>query len=422
MSRRTVFSAGLLIYRKGPRVCRLVCGCMLLLAGMRCLMGHALAAAPDTDGPSCVWRMGCLMGHAFASEEAPEDGEQMLSEWMGQLDFAALEEMMPETNEEVRFADLVTALARGKGHRFEILLRFACRQLAEGMRLESVYFARVLVAIVLAGLMMTMGESLGGAGRTGALISISYLSWLMLQGYIEAANLTAEGIYRSLKCMSALVPVYLSSVFLSTGEMTVSAFYMVYLVVITVSQMLVQNTLVPLVHLYVTMGLCGQLGMEKHMSGLWSLLDGILSWGRKMLIVIATGFSVVQGILAPGIDNLRRSAVTKTLSAIPGVGGIFTGVTETMFGAGIVLKNSVGLAGCVLLLFVFGQPVIRLFFFSLVFRLLHAIAGLLGQERLAGCLQVAVRAIGHLLGLLLAVMLSLLISILVLAAATSGQG
>ena len=69
------------------------------------------------------------------------------------------------------------------------------------------------------------------------------------------------------------------------------------------------------------------------------LIVSLFSWIRKTLLGVAMAFGAVQGILAPAIDGLKRTAVVQSASVIPGIGDLIGGAWETVMGAGTVLKN-----------------------------------------------------------------------------------
>ena len=117
------------------------------------------------------------------------------------------------------------------------------------------------------------------------------------------------------------------------------------------------------------------------------LIVSLFSWIRKTLLGVALAFGAVQGILSPAIDNLKRTAVVRSASAIPGVGDLIGGAWETVMGAGVVLKNSIGLVGIVFLTLVVAVPLIRLALQYLLYRILPAVTEPVSQEMTEQLLQ-----------------------------------
>ena len=120
---------------------------------------------------------------------------------------------------------------------------------------------------------------------------------------------------------------------------------------------------------------------------LLELIVSLFSWIRKTLLGLALAFGAVQGILAPAIDGLKRTTVVQSVSVLPGVGDFIGGAWETVMGAGVVLKNAIGLAGVLFLLLVVAVPLVKLALHYLVYRVLAAVTEPVSQEMTEQFLQ-----------------------------------
>jgi len=106
----------------------------------------------------------------------------------------------------------------------------------------------------------------------------------------------------------------------------------------------------------------------------------LFSWIRKTLIGIVVAFGAVQGVLCPVIDQLKKSALIKTASTIPGVGNLIDGAWETVMGAGVVLKNAVGIGGICILFFICILPLCNLGLQYLSYRVVAAVTEPVSQD------------------------------------------
>ena len=59
---------------------------------------------------------------------------------------------------------------------------------------------------------------------------------------------------------------------------------------------------------------------------------------------------MIQGLILPAVDGLKNTAVSRTVSAIPGIGNLFGSVTDTVLGSAVLLKNAVGVCGMIAVL------------------------------------------------------------------------
>ncbi len=302
------------------------------------------------------------------------------------------------------------------------ILKLMYDRILQSFQTDTGFFARLFLLLTMATLFSVVSSAFanGQVAQTGFQATFLLLYALLLQCYLQAAELAAATLQFILQFMRMLVPVYLMSITFCTGVTTANGFYQIYLALITLCQSVLAGVFLPLCNLYVMLGISGQLPIENCLSGFTGLVKRCILWGKRAMLAMATGFSLIQGALAPGVDQLKRSALTKSLSAIPGVGTLFSGVTETVFSAGVVLKNAVGTAGVLVLLFACLRPLVRLFAYMFMFRLVAAAAQLFADKRMVGCVEETAEAIQLLLQLVAASLLSFLIVMMVMAVSTTG--
>jgi stage III sporulation protein AE len=104
----------------------------------------------------------------------------------------------------------------------------------------------------------------------------------------------------------------------------------------------------------------------------------------KLLIGLMTGLSLVQALILPVADGLKISAVRKSLSAIPGIGGVAGSVTDLFMGSAVLIKNSVGVLLLILLLAVCLLPLGKIALFSGIVKLGAALTGIVSDKRISG--------------------------------------
>ena len=116
-------------------------------------------------------------------------------------------------------------------------------------------------------------------------------------------------------------------------------------------------------------------------------MEEIIRWCLKCAIAATIGLNVVQTMVVPAIDRLKMSTVTKTLGMIPGMGNITGAVSELMLGAGMVIKNSVGTAGVLILLLLVMFPLCKMFLLSLMYKVTAAVTEPVSDKRIAGSIN-----------------------------------
>ena len=150
--------------------------------------------------------------------------------------------------------------------------------------------------------------------------------------------------------MNMLIPVFGMSLAFSMANFTAAGFYQIAFIVVYIVQWGMLACLVPMTKLFIMMEFMNYMIEGERFSRMCELMEEIIRWCLKCAIAATIGLNVVQTMVVPAIDRLKMSTVTKTLGMIPGMGNITGAVSELMLGAGMVIKNSVGTAGVLILL------------------------------------------------------------------------
>ena len=124
---------------------------------------------------------------------------------------------------------------------------------------------------------------------------------------------------------------------------------------------------------------------------------------------------LIQNMVSPALDSLKRDALGKTAASIPGIGNVINGATEVALGTAVLIRNCLGVMGIVVLVLLGLPPVIKLAMNSLVYKLLAALLQPVSDRRMTGCLSAMGEGCRLLLKVLLTLELLLLITIAILS-------
>ena len=106
----------------------------------------------------------------------------------------------------------------------------------------------------------------------------------------------------------------------------------------------------------------------------------------RTCIAVVIGMQIIQNMISPAIDTLKRDVIGKTAAAIPGIGNAINGVTEVALGTAVLVRNGLGVIGIIVILCVGLPPVIRLGMTTLLYKLLAAIVQPISDKRMVGAL------------------------------------
>ena len=105
---------------------------------------------------------------------------------------------------------------------------------------------------------------------------------------------------------------------------------------------------------------------------------------------------MMKSILLPVYDNAKYNVLQKGLSVVPG-GASLSGLSTILVGAGVLIKNSVGLTAVVILLVLGSIPLIKIFCFFVVYKVILALIQPISDSRILAGIQGAADSTGMLL-------------------------
>ncbi|MBE5950042.1 MAG: hypothetical protein E7260_00460 [Lachnospiraceae bacterium] len=213
-----------------------------------------------------------------------------------------------------------------------------------------------------------------GASQMGYLCIYLLIALHITGGFQASVSIVKEGIETICGLASVLFPTYCISIAFVTGSLTATGYYQGTAFFITMFEYVAAIVLLPLSRVYLLLSLASCMQKEPIFSKLLTILENVFSWLKKTIVGIVLAFSAIQGILLPAIDNLKKSAIIKTASTIPGVGNLVDGAWETVVGAGVVLKNAIGIGGVCLLFLLGVLPLANLTMQYLLYRVIGALA------------------------------------------------
>lgn len=346
--------------------------------------------------------------------------EALLEEFdFGELD-QSLKEMFPQ--KKIRFQEVFSSLI--EGNLSDTAALFA-GYVTDCLSYEFANNRKNLVYIVLIAVIAAVFTNFSDALNSRQVSRISFyvlyllLITMCLQTFRVAMAGLEEQIAKVIQFMQILCPVYFLSVAVSAGTGSAVMFYNLALFLIYLVEAVILHMILPAVHVYIMLQVMNYLLGEDTLTEFADLLKKLVTWGLKTMFAAVIGINVIQGLLGPSIDELKRSTLTKTVEAIPGIGNTFGSVTDVVLGTAVLLKNGVGMAGALMLILFCVTPVIQMLILCLMFKLTAALVQPVSDERITGCIRSVSEGYELMLRILITVAVLFLLTIAVAAASTS---
>jgi stage III sporulation protein AE len=280
-----------------------------------------------------------------------------------------------------------------------------------------------LITIALIAALFTnfsMAFKNNNVSETGYYITYLLLFGLLISSFITASSIASTTITTVLDFMKALVPTYFMSVAFTSGATTSLVYYEAALTLITLVDFLIIKVIIPMINFYLVIMLANNLSKEDMLSRLADLIATAISWVLKSMLAAVVGFHAIQGLIVPVADQVKRSALLKASEALPGIGDALGGVTETILGAGVLLKNSIGVAGLIAIIIMSAVPFLKLLMITVVYKVGCAALQPISDKRFIECINASAKSAAMLLQTVFVGVVLFLLSITIVAV-TSGS-
>ena len=368
---------------------------------------------------------GCMTVYAAEDTvdyDAVESGAE--SKLFSEFDFSeidnSLQKIFPE--EKMDFKSLVTSLIEGDGKNAgELIMEFISDQFAYEFRYNRQNLAYMLLIAVIAAIFTNFSNAF--QNRQVSEISFYVLYILLITMCLNAFRIAMSGIEGHLETlldfMRVLCPSYFLAVAIASGSSSSLIFYNIVLFLIYVVEVLILRFLLPVINIYIMVQVLNYLAGEEYLSQFAELLSKMVTWILKTLVTCVIGINVIQGMLAPAIDALKRSALTKTAEAIPGIGNAIGGVTDVVLGTAALIKNGIGMAGAAVMIAICAIPIVQMALMTLMYKLTAALVQPVSDKRITGCISSVSQGYELLMKVVFSTGLLFLLTIAVVTASTS---
>ena len=118
---------------------------------------------------------------------------------------------------------------------------------------------------------------------------------------------------------------------------------------------------IPAIHVYVVLQMLNCMTEEKLISRMTVLLKRGLIWVMRLLLAGVTGMNVIERMIAPSVDNLKKMSVTQT--------------------------NGIGTAAMIVLVCLALGPLLKMLVFSVFYKVAGALSEPFSDKRICGCID-----------------------------------
>ena len=365
-------------------------------------------------------------GNDDAETEEDLEGlqEEVQDALLSEFDFSDVEDSLKDMfpGERTGFGDVLSALMTGDIEETgSIFLSF----LRDQISYEFDYNRKSLVYVLLVAITAAVFSNFAGAFQNRQISDISFyitymlLITLCLTSFQTSAAGLEDRLGSLLDFMRVLCPSYFLAVAFASCTTTSLFFYNVILFLIFAVEFLIVRFLLPVINIYIMVRVLGNLTGEDFLSEFADLIRKIVTWALRSLLACVVGINVIQGLLAPAIDAVKRSALTRTAEAIPWVGNALGGAAEVVLGTAVLIKNGIGMAGALIAVAICAVPILQMILMAFMYKLAAALVQPVSDKRITACISGVSEGYEIMVRVIFTVGVLFLLTIAVVAASTS---
>lgn len=357
-------------------------------------------------------------------EDAAKLSEDAAESLFDELDTDQIDRVLKEaySREKVRFRDVVQAMMDGEQTISpELIVDFVADTLFGLVRENRPAMLQMLLLLIVAAVFTNFSGVFQSSQIADCAFYIVYILLIAvcLTGFSSTTETVEQGLETLLTFMKVLAPAYFLCMTAATGSVSGMGFYQLILILIYLVELVIVRFVLPLVHVYLMVQILNYLSGEEYLSKTGELLETLISWVMKTMLACVTGVSVIQGILSPAIDQVKRSVWTKGAEMLPGIGDAIGGVTEVVLGTAVLIKNAVGMAGAVLSVGICLLPILNMGVLTILYKAMAAVVQPISDKRIVEVLSSMGNACRMLFNIIFTTSILFLVTIAVTAASTS---
>ncbi|MBT9172786.1 MAG: Stage III sporulation protein AE [Syntrophomonadaceae bacterium] len=316
-----------------------------------------------------------------------------------EIGLAELEKFWPELQEQVgeympdfQWQDLLRLFQPGNAEPLSLaevlngLWRYLWREIYLNLRL----LGKLLFLAVVAALLKNLEKAFARESIATLTQTIVHLALVLIamQSFAVAVNLGRQTVDNLVELIMSAIPLLLTLLAALGSLASAAIFRPLIIFAVNFFASLTSDFIFPLIYLTTILSVINQISPRVTVGRLAELLKQVSVWSMGLSMTIFTGLLAVHGVAAAVGDAVTiRTAKFMTGAFLPVVGGMLTEAVETVAGATLILKNSVHLAGVLLVFYLVAFPALKILALVFIYKLAAALIQPLGETALSEALN-----------------------------------
>ncbi|WP_209123083.1 stage III sporulation protein AE [Alkalihalobacillus sp. BA299] len=289
---------------------------------------------------------------------------------------------------------------------------------------ELLVNGKLLGSLILLTIFAMVLQSLQNAFEQHTISKVAYaitymvLIVIALNSFHIAITYATDAISNMIHFMIALLPLLLALMAAVGSVTSVALFHPLIVFLVNTSGLLIQHIVMPLLFLSAILSIVSTLSDHYKVTKLANFLRNFSIGILGVFLTVFLGVISVQGATSAVTDGITvRTAKFIAGNFVPVVGRMFTDAADTVMGASVLLKNTVGLAGLTILLLLCAFPALKVLSLAIIYTVAAAVLQPLGGGPIIDCLSIIGKSVIFIFAALATVCLMFFLALTIIIAA-----
>ncbi|MBW7458603.1 stage III sporulation protein AE, partial [Paenibacillus sepulcri] len=289
---------------------------------------------------------------------------------------------------------------------------------------EVLYNGKLLVTIVIltvfSMLLQTMQTAFERNTVSKVAYSITYMVMIVLavNSFTVAIGYAKDAIGGMIQFMMAMVPLLLTLLATMGSIVTVSVLHPLIIFMIHAVGSVIYTIVFPLLFFSAVLQIASAMTEKFKVTHLANVLRNFSVGLMGVMLTVFLGVISVQGATSSVTDGVTmRTAKFITGNFVPVIGRTFSDAADTVMSASLLVKNAIGLAGVIILIFLCAFPAIKILTLALIYNVSAAVMQPLGDSPIVECLQTIGKTLIYVFAALAAVSLMFFLAVTIILTA-----
>lgn len=314
---------------------------------------------------------------------------------------------------DINIKDMFNEAMQGKINN-QTLLKKIIKLFGQEVNTSLKVLISILVIIVIHGILKSITDSLDNSNVSQIIYFVQYILivTLIMSNFTGIIKLVKETANNLVGFINVLFPLLLT-LMVYTGNITTST--ILEPIILFISNFIgniIVDVLIPIVLIIVVFSITSKVSEKIQIEKISKFLKSGVIWFLGIVLTVFVGIVSLEGTLSSSIDGITAKTAKATVSTvIPVVGKVLGDVVDSVLGCGVILKNTIGFIGVIVVVGICIIPILKLGTLSIIYSLASAVIQPIADEKIVKLLEEMSGVFKILLGILCSLSVILIVGI-----------